>query len=320
MGLLVLNFDNFQYNLLPAISKGYDNSTEFNNPNEVGASELPYGPRRLVINNINNLILEDKMKLLAGKIVGYVLQKGDTLYYITKEINKALGYNEIEINNNRFIELDNNKFKWFNVIPEEKKLLEVLPGKFIRKHSDIYTNFYNVEIKTTTRPKKQWYELAPYQIMQLNTYLGIDKQDYGFLLKMDLNFMKSASKGWSYVWNNYFLLYPINFNQKLFDFTIEKTKQHFKYIENKTPLSEIPCPEFPEFECSNECKKHCPNPIDKVKVKVNETCYHCKQEIRADTQLLIRNDRTYHYTSEKMGEYAECVEAAKKAYRTKEVE
>ena len=310
-----MNFANFHANLMPAIAKGYD-SDFLNTPNIIGSSEIPFGLRKNIINKRENLTLDFQMDLLSGKMTHHSLQKEEVMYYITKEINKQLGYNEIEIYGNRFIELDNGNYHQFKVQKEKEQFIEFYPKQYFRLHSDIHTTYYTIEIKTTTMPIKMWKALAVYNLQQLNTYLGFAHHDYGFLLKNDQKVYTSKSTRESYVWNNFFMLYPHHFSQELFDYTINRVKEYFNHVNNNTPIEKIACPEF-LFECKDKCREYCPNPIDKVKLDVNETCTHCKQEIRAGTTALLRNNQMYHYTTEKGERYEECIKACKDAYEVK---
>lgn len=308
-----MKFEDIDINLIPSIYKGFQE--EFiQSPNIIGSSSIPFGMRRNVIKKREGLSLDPLWKLLVGKIVHWGLQKEEVLKLITKQINKELGLEEREINGFRFIK---NQKGWerFKVIPEKAKYIEILPNKYFRMHSDIHTTKYTIEIKTTSLPRKFWGpKLAPYHLMQLNTYMGFNHHKFGFLLRADLKAFTSQSTRFSYVWNNYFMLYPIQFNQELFDYTLNRIKQFFEY-SNEDNLEKIPCPEFPQFECKGKCRKYCPNPIDKVKIDHTEVCSHCGKPIREGTMALIRNDRVYHYTNEKGHEWEDCVEACKQAWR-----
>jgi hypothetical protein len=307
-----MNFKNFNPNLIPSIAKGYEE--EFSkNPNIVGSSEIPMGLRATIIKKRNGLTLGPQMDLLSGKMTHRTLQKSKVMGLITKEINKTLGYMEIEANGKRFIELQNGNYMEFITEKEKFLLVEIESGKFLRMHLDIATSLYTIEIKTTAEPMKMWGDLAPYQLQQLNTYMRFNHNTFGFLLKCDLNFYKSKSKKWAYVWKHYFFLYPFNFNQELFEFTLNRLKNYFNYLDYEDNLYNIPCPEF-LFECKNECQEYCPNPIEKVKMDSNDTCHHCGKEIRAGTTGIMRNDRMYHYTDGHRNQFKECVEACKRSF------
>lgn len=314
-----MDFMDFNPNLLMAVVDAYNNRFP-NNPNTIGASELPYGLRKNVIKTRFNLEEPLNMRMLGGSLNHNVFQKKKVMENLVGIINEAMGYETIEINGNRYIHLANNNWKQFTVEKETYGSLEVLPNKYIRMHSDIKTSFYTIEIKFTSMPKKMWAsELAVYHQMQLNTYLGYNRHDWGILLRGDLGFLKSASTKWSYIWNNYFVLYPVMFDRDLFKYTINKAKQYFNYLENENDISKIPCPEH-IFSCDGcIAGEKCPNPIIKVDMDYVEECYHCKQAIRPGEKAIIRNNNTYHYTIN--GERQEdCIKACKRSYVPKEVE
>jgi len=304
---------------MEAINKGYE--TNFiQSPYIIGNSSLPFGLRSNVIKGRENLKTEENMKMLSGSMSHRNFQKSKVMYEITKMINTSLGYTEIEVNGNRFIELENGNYIKFTVEKEVELFIEITPGRYLRMHIDMRGfPFYCIEMKFTTLPKKMWKELAPYQIMQLNTYMGFSHTPFGYLLKGDLSFYKSASKRWSYVWNKYFMLYYHKFNQELFDYAIDKTKAYFHYIDNEIKVEKISCPEF-LFECDDECKEYCPNPIEKVPMDHNDTCFYCKGLIEMGTKAITRNGNIYHYTNDKGHPFEACVKACREAWEIKENE
>lgn len=281
--------------------------------NTVGASDLPFGLRKLVIKKREGIQFQGNMKTLAGKMIHYCLQKPEVMEETGNRINEALGLN-VE---GQFIKLRNGRYIRFELEAEKEQYIEFNPNQFLRLHSDESSEIYTIEIKTTTMPKKMWGDILPYNLMQLNTYMGFNQNPLGFLWKIDLNFIKSTGK-WEYVWNNYFGLYPIEFNEELFEFTINKGKEYFRCINENVPIQEIPCPEFPEFECKDECNQYCPNQVEKVKIDHFDECIHCKERIDINTTALIRNGKMYHYTKDKQNRYYECVEACKKAWRVED--
>ena len=309
-----------EINLIESLHMGYKEDFIVS-PHIIGNSALPFGLRSNIIKSQNNLTVEPNMKMLSGSMTHRSFQKKRVMYQMTKNINKIeLGYIEVEINGYRFIELDNGKYQEFTAQKEKALFVEITKGRYLRMHIDICVDpLYCIEMKFTTKPKSMWGDLAPYHAMQLNTYLGFMHHKFGYVLKGDLAFYKSASKRWSYVWNKYFALIPYDFRQDLFDYTINKTKEYFGYINNNTELGKIKCPEF-LFECSDKCKDYCPNPIEKVKIDVNETCFHCRQPVEMGTTGIIRNDNTYHYTNEKGHPFEKCRDACLKAWEVKENE
>jgi CRISPR/Cas system-associated exonuclease Cas4 (RecB family) len=289
--------------------------------NVIGASSIPYGIRQNVLRK--RLHRKDDMNnsMFTGKLIHQALQHPRVLTKITTKINTRLGLEEKIENNQRFIKLDNGNYTPFYTIPnttqrEEKVLLvEIEHGNYLRMHTDVFTPLYIIEIKTTTMPKKMWSDLAPYHQMQANLYTGFCKHLVGFLLKVDKHFITSSGK-FTYIWNNYFHLYPYNFNRELFEYTIERLRQYFHYLEGDGPIEEMPCPEF-VFECDG-CivRDKCKNPIDKVKMEEFGTCEACGEKILPKTTALIRNDKLYHYTdsSGDRMQFKDCIQACKNAF------
>ena len=328
-----MDIDLSKINLIPALIQGY--KEDFNNNLNIIGSEIAFGMRSNIIIKKHNLNLSFKNELLAGKILHRGFQKKEAIYEITKEINKQLGYNEKEINGFRFIKLKNNNYQLFEALSEyqykkkypKNEYIEVFPNKFFRMHPDIWTSLYCIELKTTSLPKKMWKDIAPYYIMQLNSYLGFHNHKFGFLLRCDLGFtgldfsrtgfFKSKSTKSGYLWNNYFLLYPHYFNEKLFQITLNRISMFFKYIKNHENLRDIPCPEFPEFECEGKCKKYCPNPITKVKMEKNDICSHCGKTIFIGTTAFMRNNKLFHYTGRNRERIEDCIKACKEDYHGK---
>ena len=314
---------------MPAIDKGYQ--VDFKQGINFIGSDIAFGLRSNIISKKEGLFLDFKNELLAGKILHRGFDKKDVIYHMTKDINEELGYEELESNGERFIKLDNENYLKFEALSEkkfikkypEKEYIEIEKGKFFRMHPDLYSTLYCIDFKTTSIPKFMWKEIAPYYIMQLNSYLGFNHQEFGFLLRCDVGFtgidssrtgfFRSKSKKYPFIWNKYFTLYPHNFNPELFYFTLEKIRNFFYHMDNNTDLAKIPCCEF-LFECKDKCRKFCPNPIEEVKMDVNGKCVHCNQEIRAGTKGLMRNNKMYHHTNENGERIEDCIKACKDAY------
>lgn len=296
-------------NLIEDSAKGYEESFEVT-VHEIGSSEIPMGLRSNVIFKRNGLRKETNMEMHSGKMTHRNFQKEKVMYYMTKSINKALGYEEKEINGKRYIKLANGNYIEFIVRKEREKKIEVYSGFFIRLHADIEAfPYYTIEMKFTVMPKKMWGDLLTvYQREQLNIYMIFNQNNFGFLLKGDLNFYKSKSNRWSYVWNKYFQLFYHEFNQKLARQSLRKVKKFFRCIIYKIPIEQISCPCF-TFECGDECKDYCPNPIVKVLMDHSERCCYCGEYIEVETTALMRNNRLYHNTKE------ECQQACIKDWR-----
>lgn len=291
-------------NLMESTVKGYEDPSFVQDPHSIGSSELPFGLRSNVIFKRNGIKKETNMEMLSGKMTHRNFQKSKVMYQITKDVNKALGYEEIEINGMRFIDLGNGKYVQFTVQKEREQKIEVYPGFFIRLHADLEAKpYYTMEFKFTTKPKNMWGDLLTvYQREQLNLYMGFNQNNWGLLLKGDLNFYKSKSTRWSFVWNKYFQLFYHEFDRIMFKHSIRKAKKFFRCIIYEIPVECIPCPEF-VFECSDTCKDHCKNPITKVPMDHEERCSYCGEIIEIETTALMRNDLLYHNNKE------ECVQA-----------
>lgn len=322
----------FKPNLLKDLWEAYQAEFE-TGKNVLGVSSLPFGERSTVISKREGLSLPFKNELLAGEIFHYAWQNPKAIRNYTKTINEALGLTEKVIQKKRYIRKPNGKYIRFWALNEDqwkwkfpgREYIRIYEGQYLRQHPDIATSLYPIELKSTAMPQWKWGEVAVYHLVQLNTYCGLNGWDFGFLLRCDLGtfsdkggskggFMKSRSKRFSFLWNNYFHFFPHEFNSELFEYSITKAKRIFNYLTDKTELEKISCPKF-VFECKDECRKWCPNPIDKVNVDTTEKCAHCGKAIISGTKALIRNDQTYHYTNEKGHEYQDCVKACKKDWR-----
>lgn len=312
-------------NLIPALIEGYKASFSTAN-NVVGASEIPYGMRSIVITKRLGLTLAWKNNLLAGSMMHYALQKESVLQSIGTLVNEGLGYTTRKNNNKTYILLDNEDYELFTIEAEKERYIEILEGYFFRLHTDIHTTHWDIEIKTMGKPKGMWKDMAPYHIVQLNVNMGFNRNERGFLWLIDRGstkederyashggFYNSASTTAKYLWNKYHLLDPNEFNQALFDFTLKKLKSVFTCLKLGTKEALIPCPEF-VFECKDECSKTCPNPIKKVPMDDNDLCIHCNGVIEMGTTGIMRNNKMYHYTDVKGHPHKLCVRACLDAW------
>jgi hypothetical protein len=89
---------------------------------------------------------------------------------------------------------------------------------------------------------------------------------------------------WDEIWQKHGFILPYEFDQELFDLTLQKAKTIFEHIEAKDP--NLPCPEN-EWEC-----KYCPVIAQCGKVEVK--CLH-------------RDPKSHKLCSNKMLEWAECL-------------
>ena len=333
-------------NLIPAIDKGF--REDIPSVSNIIGNEISMGMRKNVILKRRGLSMSFQNRTLAGKIYHHALEKRKVRNNITKIINKALGYTEVRRWLRRYILLENGNYIRFKVKKEKEMFIELPrdllsefpedpseedPTKYyFRMHQDIFATLYTIEIKTTNMPKSMWGDIAAYNLMQLNTYLGFNHQEFGYLLKIDLGstkederykshggFLNSASKKYKYIWNKYFLLHKHNFDQKLFDYAIQRLKEYFRCIIEEVKEDDIPCPQF-IFSCEDQCSEFCSNPIKKVDMNDNDTCTHCGEVIEMGMKGIIRNNKIYHYTDGHRNRFEPCIQSAKEAWEVEQDE
>ena len=295
-----MNFDSFEVNLLPSLVKAYEKDFH-KGKNIIGASSLPYGMRKVVIKKCYNIKTQPTMKMIAGHIIEEIFQKEPMLSYMIKKINSQLSdYSFKYVNDTNFYKLKNGNYGLQKVTPELGKMIEILDF-FLRTHPDIYTSLYAIEIKYTGLNYKEFIKeeyldrIIHYQI-QLNTYLGIYGLKFGFLLIILAGIWSTSSKNLNFVWNNYCKLIPFEFNQELFNQTIERAKEIYSYIKTEDFISPS-CPEF-LWECDKKycpVRDDCPIKIEKKKFDIYQTCEYCKEKIRPGLPCLVRNEKIWHY-------------------------
>jgi len=325
----MIDLSELNLNLMPAIVEGYK-ATFSTAGNIVGASDIPYGMRRIVISKRLALELDWDNKLLSGSMIHRALQKKKVLQCISVLINAKLGYTTKVINNKTYIKHNEENYTLFNIEKEKERYIEIMEGYYFRLHTDIHSTHWDIEIKTTGKQKKMWGDVAPYHLLQLNANMGFNHNKIGWLWLIDRGATKederypshggvfnSVATKYDNVWNKYHYLYPHEFDQELFDFTIMKLKDVFTCLKENIPSENIRCPEF-VFECDNKCKETCPNPIEKVKMDDNDTCVHCKEIIEMGTYGIIRNDKMYHYTDVKGHPYEDCVKECLSSWEVRE--
>jgi len=181
------------------------------------------------------------MKMLHGKIHHAVVQQPRVLTQLIQSLVKQLNITDD-----------------INVKIEKYLLHELLPGKYLEGHIDVYTNAFLIEIKTTAALLKYWSkDLVDYHLIQLNTYLGLTKQKLGFILLINLRAYFSDVTDFNDVWNKYGCILPVHFDQELFDNTLAKAKSMFQEMERGS--FSLPGPEF-QWECkycSKEIQEFC---------------------------------------------------------------
>ena len=222
-------------NVFEIIKKAYDE--KFNRrKNKLGASELPFCARKTIISRLYHIPFETNMKMLHGKIHHAVIQDPKVLTELIGSIYKQLAIKKKEV----------------NVKTEKLIIKEIIPGKFIEGHVDIFADDFLIEIKTTSVPLIYSKDIAPYYFVQTNTYLGLTNLTLGFILLVNLLAFQSEVSNFNDMWKKYGCFVPVQFNQELYDKTIEKAILMFKFMDQDK--FNIAGPEF-EWECRKCTKK-----------------------------------------------------------------
>lgn len=246
--------ENFDVNIFECIKEGLEPDI-YHGHDVIGASEVSMGMRKNLIKNMLGIEFQGNAKTLFGQIFENILYRPRVLAHIIAEINQRLG---IEGS----MSIDTAKEDYMPIFDKFK----------LRLHPDIWTNYYTIEVKTSSVYAKLWNkEIAPYQINQLNTYLGYYKQQWGFLLKINvrafISDMNNFQEGyWNKVWQKYGYIIPIEFDQEMFDATIERATKFFIQLEEND--FKVECPEF-TWECKN-CHPNARSNCGKVWVKCRE--------------------------------------------------
>lgn len=230
---------NVDINVFEIVQKAYEE--HFNRrKNKLGCSEIAFGGKKIIISRLFNIPFEPNMKMLHGKIHHGVIQQPKILKRLIEAICTQLEITEP-----------------VEVIIEKELKYELLSGKFLEGHIDVATSVFLIEIKTTSVPLKYWSkDIAPFHYIQANTYLGLEKKQFGFILYINLRAFESKVLDIDEVWNKYGCFIPVVFDKEIFDLTLEKTKLIFKLMEEER--WDIECPEY-EWEC-----KTCPKEIQTI--------------------------------------------------------
>jgi len=225
---------NVDVNIFELVQKVYDKN--FNREkNKIGCSELPHCARKTIISRLFNIPSKTNMKMLHGKIHHSIIQEPKILSNLISSIYQQLAIKKKEI----------------NVITEKHLIYEILPGKFLEGHVDIFTDDFLFEIKTTSVPLEYSKEIVLFYYVQTNTYLKLVNLTLGFILCINLRAFQSDMTNLSNIWKKYGYIIPIHFNQELYNKTIEKAILMFKFIDQNE--FHITGPEF-KWECKN-CSK-----------------------------------------------------------------
>ena len=231
-------------NIFEFIKKAYDEHFD-RKLNMLGCSELPFGAKKTLISRLFNIPVQMNMKMLHGKIHHAIIQKPEVLESIILSISNQIG-------------LENPPITTYEI--EKVVSYDFSKNKGIEGHIDVETPNFLIEIKTTSVPLKFYSkDIAPFHYIQLNTYLGIEKMDLGFLLSINLQAYQSQIINLNDVMRKYAYVVPIEFDQEIFDLTLEKAKTMLDCLEAGS--YEMLCPEY-EWECKTctpEIKKICIN-------------------------------------------------------------
>jgi len=199
---------------------------------EIGASELGYGQKKIVIEHTYEIKKPSDMRMLAGKIGHSLIEYKPIRTKIVKAINDQLGIKGEP-----------------KSIVQKAVHLEILPGKTLRLHPDILTPYYPIEEKWTAQPVRKWTrDAAPYYVNQLNMYSGFYKMELGILLVVNLNVFLSASKDFKYIMNNYIFILPFEHNNDQYRESLALTEKLFNHIDNED-FESLPCP-IHSWECT----------------------------------------------------------------------
>lgn len=260
---MIINLDNLTkltINPFPIIAESLDSKIE-QNKHTIGMSEIGYCKKKIILRHIHNKYDPTTMRTLAGTIVHKLIEYKPTRTKIVDHINKQLNIDTFPLSQ-----------------PEQEAEIDLGNGYKLRLHPDILTPHYVVEIKTTARPTRQWTkDVAPYHITQCNGYCGHYERKLGIILLINLNFFLSASKNWEYLLDKYTFTYPFTFDEKLYEQTLERSKNIAECIEYEI-IDTYGDPEL-TWECA-EC-----NVIEECGRTVYK-CQHTNQEGRKCNKVM----------------------------------
>lgn len=260
--------EHFDPNVLECMVYGLDSGIK-DDPNIIGSSGIAFCPRNQVIRKLNNFHSGGNAKMLMGQIFENELYRPEVLSQLIVHVDQLLG-------------LDSNNHI---VNPQAQVFMELIPGYFFRVTPDIYTNFYMIEVKTTSVYAREWKkELASHQVIQLNTQLGAFGIKLGFILKVNirafLSNIKEDENYWEKLWKKYGYFLPWRFDQETYDDTLKRAKWILECIRDK----EIPKEENAFlWEC-----RYCDERVRKICGKEEYSCYapKCQKKIYEHPEIL----------------------------------
>lgn len=235
----------FDINVLDIMREGLDSHIK-DDPNIIGSSQIAFCPKKQVISKLNDFKFISNAKMLMGQIYENELYKPEVLSLLISAVNNKLG-----------IHPDNQIIN-----PQAQVMHELLPGYFFRVTPDIYTNYYMIEVKTTSVYAREWKkELVDYQVVQLNTQLGSFGVDLGFILKVNIRAflanIKETETYWDDLWNKYGYFLPWYFHKDVYDNTLERAKWILTCIRDKRIPAEENTFSWECGYCNEEVRKIC---------------------------------------------------------------
>jgi len=214
--------------------------------NIIGSSSIAFCPKKLVISKLIDVKFVSNAKMLFGQIFEDILYTPEVLSLLIVEVNDLLGIRPTD-------QIIN---------PQAQKFLELIPGYFFRVTPDIYTNYYMIEVKTTSIYAREWKrELVDYQVVQLNTQLGAFGVDLGFILKVNsrsfLSNIKESGEYWDTLWNKYGYFLPWYFDKNVYDSTLSRARFLLECIRDKIIPEEENTFGWECGYCNEEVRKMC---------------------------------------------------------------
>jgi len=221
-----------------------ENFERENEDNVIGSSELGSCARKVVLQKILKRYETTNMKMLRGKIFHATFQKKQLIVDLIKGLKKDWNFDT----------------EHFRAKVEKEQRYHIGNDKYIEIHEDVGTSEFPIEFKFTSVHLKMWTEeIADKYLVQMNTYLGIERQPVGVLVIVNLrgfdnkfNSIEETGQKWSFV-------LPVYFDKELFNLTVSKAKKIFEAIDCADPDHIEHFPEH-EWECGKcivreECGK-----------------------------------------------------------------
>jgi len=267
--------EHFDPNVFKILVEGLDSGIP-DDQNIIGSSQIGFCAKKIVISKLQNNRFNSNAKMLMGQIFENELYRPSVLSLLILAVDQMLGLNS-----------DGHVIN-----PQAQKLIELVPGYFFRITPDVYTNYYMIEVKTTSAYAKEWKrELVNYQVLQLNTQLGAFGIDLGFILKVNirafLSNIKEDENYWDKLWNDYGYFLPWYFHQETYDNTLKRATWLLECIRDKIIPEE-------ENAFSWECG-YCPESIRKECGKEEYTCFapKCYKKIYEHPEILTKEFKDF---------------------------